>query len=252
MQYTAVIIDDEKRNIDILAGMLGPTFPDVTIVATAKTAGDGVAIINSHHPAIVFLDVQLPGKNGFELLKSLNDHQFQLIFVTAFSQYSIQAIRFAAIDYLLKPIDKTELIQAVQRAIQNIRKEDGNARLENLIRTLGQNPMEQHRIPLPSLKEIEFIPVNRIIRCEAHNRYTKFFIKGAAEIIVAKNLSYYDKVLRPYGFIRCHKSHLVNRKFVDRWIRDGREGRFVLKDGSILPIARTDLVSLRKLMDTIA
>jgi two-component system LytT family response regulator len=238
MNIKAVIIDDEQNNIDNLSLLLGQHCPQVHVVATAKNADEGKTIILHNNPDLVFLDIQMPGKNGFDLLQSLTDYSFELIFVTAFDQYGIQAVKFAAIDYLLKPINAEELKQAVQKAMLKSQQKKQNAQLENLIQLLQQqNHKEEHRIALATLKETRFIYPQQIIHCESTNNYTTFYLEEGEKLIVSKPIYEYEEILSDYCFIRCHQSHLVNKKYVRSWIKNDGD-YLLLEDGTQVPVSR--------------
>jgi len=238
MLISAVIIDDEKNNIDNLSILLKELFPELDIVGEATDAVYGEQLILQHKPDIVFLDIQMPGKSGFDLLTSLADHHFEIIFVTAFDQFGIQAVKFSAIDYLLKPVDADELRKAVQKAISKSLEKKQNKQLENLLDVLqNQQLKDTHRIALPSSKEIRFIRTNEIIRCESSNNYTTFYILNGESIVTSKPIFEYEEILQAYGFIRCHQTHLVNKRYIKSLVRqDG--GYLLLEDGSKIPISR--------------
>ncbi|MEO7531323.1 MAG: LytTR family DNA-binding domain-containing protein [Sediminibacterium sp.] len=238
MQVTAVIIDDEQNNIDNLEILLEQYCPQVTVTAKALNATDGEAIILEHDPDIVFLDIQMPGKTGFALLQSLKTYHFELIFVTAFDQYGIQAVKFTALDYLLKPIDTEELKNAVNKAIYRSSEKKQNKKLENLLQLLEhQQQKNLHRIALTSAKETRFIRTEDIIRCESSNNYTTFYLFGREKIMTSKPIFEYEEILAPYGFIRCHQSHLVNKKHVKSWVKE-EGGYLLLDDATQVPISR--------------
>jgi two-component system LytT family response regulator len=234
----AIIVDDEQNNIDNLTFLLKKYCPAVSVIATANNALDGKKQILEHEPDILFLDIQMPGQNGFALLNSLSNYSFEVIFVTGFDQYGVQAIRFSALDYLLKPIDHIELESAVKKAEQKFRQKSQNLQLENLMKLLqnGQQRVE-HRIALPSAKETRFVKTNQIIRCEAENNYTVFFLTGGEKLVISKPMFEYEELLSDYGFIRCHNSHLVNKTYVKSWIRED-SGYLLLDDGFQVPISR--------------
>lgn len=243
-----VIIDDEKNNLDNLAAILSVHCPQVTVVATALNADEGEKIILQHNPDLVFLDIQMPEKNGFDLLKSLKNLSFDIIFVTAFDQYGIQAIKFSAIDYLLKPIDIGELKQAVQKVVVKNAEKKQNLQLENLINLLQQKQQKQfHRIALQSLKETRFIEPDKIIRCESSNNYTTFYLLNGEKIMTSKPIFEYEEILNDYGFIRCHQSHLVNKIFIKSWIKE-EGGYLLLEDNSKVPISRQKRDNLKQVL----
>lgn len=238
MLISAVIIDDEQNNIENLEILLQQYCPQLTVVATALNAADGKSIILEHDPDIVFLDIQMPGKNGFALLQSLQTHNFELIFVTAFDQYGIQAVKFSALDYLLKPIDTEELKTAVHKAIYRSSEKKQNKKLENLLQVLEhQQQKNLHRIALTSAKETRFIRTQDIIRCESSNNYTTFFLFGREKIMTSKPIFEYEEILVNYGFIRCHQSHLVNKKHIKSWVKEDG-GFLLLDDNTQVPISR--------------
>jgi len=236
MTIKAVIIDDEQNNIDNLGILLEQYCPQVTVVAQASDATEGENIILQHDPDLVFLDIQMPVKNGFELLQSLHTYSFELIFVTAFDQYGIQAVKFAAIDYLVKPINIDELKLAVNKAIYRSRQKKQNKQLENLVEILEQRK-ESHRIALPGAKETRFVKTSDIIRCESSNNYTTFFLIGGERIMTSKPIFEYEEILKSYGFIRCHQSHLVNKKYIKSLVKE--DGGFILlEDNTQVPVSR--------------
>jgi two-component system LytT family response regulator len=238
MLISAVIIDNEQNNIENLEILLQQYCPQLTVVATGLNATEGEAIILEHDPDIVFLDIQMPGKNGFALLQSLKVHNFELIFVTAFDQYGIQAVKFSALDYLLKPIDTEELKMAVHKAIYRSSEKKQNKKLENLLQVLEHQQQKNiHRIALTSAKETRFIRTQDIIRCESSNNYTTFYLFGREKIMTSKPIFEYEEILVNYGFIRCHQSHLVNKKHIKSWVKEDG-GFLLLDDNTQVPISR--------------
>lgn len=246
MLITAVIIDDEQNNIDNLSILLRQYCPQLEITGQAINATEGETLILRLNPEIVFLDIQMPGKNGFELLKSLRTHHFELIFVTAHDQYGIQAVKFSAIDYLLKPINPEELINAVNKAIYRSAEKKQNKKLENLLQVLqNQQQKYTHRIALTSAKETRFIKTQEIIRCESSNNYTTFFIIGGEKIMTSKPIFEYEEILNEYGFIRCHQTHLVNKRFIKSLVKqDG--GYLLLEDDTQIPLSRMKKDMIKK------
>jgi len=234
----AVIIDDEKNNVENLQGLLKKHCPSVTIVATALNADEGKEKILQHDPDLIFLDIQMPGKNGFDLLQSLPQHDFEVIFVTAFDQYGIRAVKFSAIDYLLKPVNIDELKSAVQKAEEKSEKKKNNLQLENLLQLLQNRQQKtEHRLALATAKETRFVKPEQIIRCESSNVYTSFYLTDGKKIMVSKPIYEYEELLKDYSFIRCHQSHLVNTTKIKSWIKEDGD-RLLLEDGSKIPVSR--------------
>lgn len=232
----AIIIDDEANNIKNLEQLLHLYCPEVNIIGTAFNAEEGKEIILQTSPDLVFLDIQMPGKNGFELLQSLPEYSFQVIFVTAYNNYGIQAVKFAALDYLLKPINIEELKIAVKKVVE--KKEEGkqNNQLQNLMQLLKEN-QEEHRIALSSTQEIRYVKPSAIIRCESSNSYTTFYLTSGEKLLISKPIYFYEELLEGYNFIRCHQSHLVNKKFITSILKEDG-GYLLLEDNTRLPISK--------------
>lgn len=242
----AVIIDDEANNIDNLKALLLRHCPQVTIEGHAFDADAGREVINSVQPDLVFLDIQMPGKTGFDLLKSIPKPAFEIIFVTGFDQYGIQAIRFSAIDYLLKPIDPQDLQTAVARAADKINERQQNTQIQNLVQLLlNSQQKSEHRIGLSSAKETRFVKTSEIVRCQAENNYTIFFLQSSEQILVSKPMFEYDEMLADYGFIRPHNSHLVNKTYVKSLIKED-SGYLLMQDGTKVPVSRMKKDLIRK------
>lgn len=232
----AVLIDDEKNNLDNLVNIVGRYCPGVEIVALAGNAEEGRAAILRERPELVLLDIQMPGQNGFELLQTLGVYDFEVIFITAWDQYAIQAVRFSAVDYLLKPVNIDDLQAAVARAEARSRSKRQNMQLENLLQLLRQQK-EEHRIALTGLKETRFVPTGEIIRCESSNNYSTFYLRDGEKLVVSRPIYEYEELLQSYGFIRCHQSHLVNCRAVRSWVREDG-GYLVLDNGDQVPVSR--------------
>lgn len=236
---TAVLIDDEAGNLTNLTRLLTQYCPEVEVIGTATDAATGKDLIITRHPDLIFLDIQMPGTSGLELLQQLTSHDFQLIFVTAHDQYGIQAVKFAAVDYLLKPINVHELREAVRKATLRHGEKKKSGQLENLLKLLQRQPFkDEHRIALTTLKETRFLYTRQIVRCESDNNYCYFFLDNGEKLVVSKPIYEYEPLLKDYGFIRCHQSHLVNKRYVRSWIRE--DGGFLLLDnGAIVPVSRS-------------
>ncbi len=234
----SIIIDDEQNNIENLQIMLRDHCPQVKVIATAMGVDEGMALIQLHQPDLLLLDIQMPDKNGFDLLQSLPDYDFEVIFVTGYDKYGIRAIRFSAIDYLLKPIVIADLKAAIERAEKKILEKRKNAQLENLLQFLQQkNNKEEHKIALQSSKETRFINPSEIIYCEAKNNYTLFSLKGNESLLIAKPLYEYEELLTDYGFIRCHNSYLINKQYVKSMLKE--DGIVLLMDNNAhIPVSR--------------
>lgn len=234
----AVIIDDEKKSRQALTGLLERYCHNVIILGEAEGVRSGIEMIKSTNPDVIFLDIQMQDGSGFRLLQSFEKIDFEIVFTTAFDQYAIKAIRFSALDYLLKPIVPQELIEAVRKVEdlkmarqQNI-QENINVLLENI-----QNPAESRKIILSTAEKIHVVDVDDIIRCESDNYYTKFFFLDGSRLLISKTLKENESLLRGHHFIRSHKSHLVNTKYIRGFVKsDG--GYILMSDNSKVPVSR--------------
>lgn len=233
----ALIIDDEKNNTDNLSILLSKYCNTITSVEVAHSSAAGRAAVASQTPDLVFLDIQMPGENGFDFLQSLPDIQFEVIFVTAHDKYGMQAARFSAIDYLLKPVVIPELVDAVQKASKRIEQKKENINLKNLLQYLKNKNPEEQKLALPLMSEIKFVPIKHIIRAESNNVYTYFFLEKEERVLVSKPIKYYEEILTEYGFIRTHQSHLINKAHVKSMItKDGLS--LLMSDDVQVPVAR--------------
>lgn len=233
-----ILIDDEPGNNENLKNLLQAYCPQVNILAIASDITDASVQIKNHPPDLIFLDIQMGSDSGFDLLSILPERNFEVIFVTAFDHYGIQAIKFSALDYLLKPVDIDELKKAVEKAEKRTEEKRDNLQLDFLISHL-KNPKDFNtKIALPQQQEIRYIPIKDIIRCEAENTYTFFFLQNGEKILISKPLKEYDGLLNPYGFIRTHQSHLINPLFVKSWLKEDG-GALLLENGCKIPISRS-------------
>jgi two-component system LytT family response regulator len=233
---SAIIIEDEKSNIDNLILILHKYCSNVEIIATAENVITGIDVLKKHKPDLVFLDIEMPFGNGFEILESLPEISFEVIFITAYNHYAVKAIKFCALDYLLKPINVFELQSAIDRVEKVMRRKAEDVRIQNFVQNLT-NPQQDKKIALPTSSRIDFFSVSSIIRCKGENTYTSFFIVNHNEILVSKNLKEYEQLLSEFSFIRVHQSHLVNVNHVKAYDKsDG--GYLVMSDNSEIPVSR--------------
>lgn len=212
---TAILVDDEPINNSNLKALLLRHCVQIEIIATANTTDEAREKILALKPDVVFLDIEMPYKNGFDLLKSIENPEFAVVFVTAYDGYGVMAIKFSALDYLLKPINIEELKNTIVKIEQSMVAKKQNLRLENLLDLLGkEQPNQNQKIALPTQKETYLVPIKEIVRCESSNNYTTFFLSSDREHLISKPLYEYEEHLTPYGFIRCHQSHLVNKRHI--------------------------------------
>ena len=240
---TAIIIDDETGAREALRSLLENFIQGVEVVAEADGAQLGLAAIRQLKPDIVFLDINMPGGTGFDLLEQLESIDFALVFVTAYDQYAIKAIKFSALDYLLKPVDLQELRKTIERIGQAGK---GHAQRQ-LVEHYQKNQSSRDTLALPTLDGFDIVRVADIVRCEGERNYTTFFLKNGERIVVSRTLKEYEMLLSDSSFLRVYQSHLVNLLFVKRYIR-GRGGFLVMEDGAPLPVSREKKEELLKQM----
>lgn len=231
----AVLIDDEAKAVEVLKQKLGTYCPAIQIVGTAHSAAEGYDLITAIHPQLVFLDVAMPKENGFDLLRKLPNLNFELIFVTGFDSYALDAIKFCAIGYILKPIENEELIMATNKAISRIMEKMNQERNQQFLQNLLNPGNVQNRIGIPTETGLEFIPTEKIIRCEGYQKYTKVIALETKEILSSYNIGEFRKLLESYGFYSPHKSHLINLQHIKRYDKDGI---VTMSDNSHVPVSR--------------
>lgn len=231
-----LLIDDEERATDALRLMIEKAVPEIQQVMVCNDSRNAADIIHKYQPGLIFLDIQMPHLNGFQVLEKMPNKNFKIIFTTAYNEYAIQAIRFSAFDYLLKPIDIEELQGAIHRFLDS--NEDYKQQyelLKNIMHNIQAPSADEFRLALPTKEGVHFLVPSEIIRCEAVGNYTKFYATGNKTYLISRTLGDYDVLLTPHNFIRTHKSHLVNKKFISFVDHDGFA---VLKDNSKVEVSR--------------
>ncbi|HEX7846780.1 MAG TPA: LytTR family DNA-binding domain-containing protein [Chitinophagaceae bacterium] len=234
----AMLIDDEPRGITSLQKLLELNCPDVTIVGTCSNVDEGIEKIKSLHPDLVFLDIAMPAKNGFDLLKELKDLPFEVIFVTAHNQFMIEAFHFSAIDYLLKPVEDDLLVDAVNRAKKRIIKKERGNNIQAFIDNVQlKKAMQKMKLCIPSLKGFQVVELDEILFAESSGNYTNLHFADLSVICTSKPMHEYEEMLSDSGFIRIHKSYLVNLLHVKEYLR-GEGGFVLLSSGKELEVSR--------------
>jgi two-component system LytT family response regulator len=232
----AVIIDDEKDSREILANYLKQYCPDVTVCGFGESVATGLAEIKKHNPDLIFLDIEMPYGNGFDLLDKIEDVTFETIFVTAYDNYAIQALNQSAAYYLLKPIDIDELIKAVDK----IRKEQAEQNYVQHAKVLVENKKEgaHQKVMLPTMEGFEIVDISSILYCEAADNFTKFYFENNQSLLICRTLKYFEDVLNAHRFLRIHRSYLINPDFVLRYTK-GKGGYVTMKNNQELEISPT-------------
>jgi len=229
----AIIVDDEKRARNYLRGILEDQFKKIEIIGEADGVEAGIKLVNELKPELVFLDVQMQDGTGFDLLAKIDRSKFHIIFISAYDRFAITAIKFSAVDYLLKPVESVDLGLALEK-VNNTKITN---EVQNKLDLLLNNVNKIEKIALPSLNGIEFVRIDNIIRCESDNNYTNFYLVSKEKIVVSKTLKEFEDMLERKGFFRTHKSYIINLSFLKKYIK-GEGGIAVMEDGSEIPVSR--------------
>ena len=231
----AIIIDDEPDCVKLLALQLKMYCPEVQVAAECTASEDGLLQIKTLQPDIVFIDIEMPVMNGFQLLEKIDDINFSLVFVTAYDQFAVKAFRFNALDYLLKPIDGKDLTKAVAKAMQQ--KPDPK-QLQSMKHHLhGGEKYQPDKIALPYQNGVTFTEIKNVLYCEADNNYTRFFIAGGQQYVVSKTLGDIQEVLEERNFLRIHRQYLINLDHIKKYVR-GEGNYIIMSNNQSIPVAR--------------
>jgi two-component system LytT family response regulator len=235
MKYKAILIDDERKSVEILRNKLERFCPDIEIIATSNSPKEGLEFVLSLNPDIVFLDIAMPELNGFDLLEKVPDPSFELIFVTAFGDFAIDAIKHCAIGYLVKPVENSDLVLAVNNAKKNINDKSSLRKNQQLIKNNTQEAFQKKKILVPSLGGFDFVSIEEIIRCEGIDGYTKVFIADGSNLVSSNSIGYFQKILEGTQFHLIHRSHLINLNAIKKYSTDG----YVLLGNKVkIPVSR--------------
>lgn len=232
----AMIVEDKTAAIELLRWLISEHCPEITSVVSATSVDEALPLIQNFAPHIVFLDIQLQRETGFDLLAKVKRWDFEVIFTTAFNAYAIQAIRFSALDYLLKPINAEDLKKSIER--YKAKKDSaisGEEFYRNFIQNISRETDSPLRLALPGVEGIQYVLLNDIIRLQADRNYTKLFFTNEKNFLSSKTLSEYEKLLRNSGFVRLHRSHMINPDHIASY---NKEGMVTMKDGTEVEVSR--------------
>ena len=244
-----IIIEDEQQSREVLELMLKKFTGIIDLLDSCSTPEKGIESIEKNSPDLVFLDIQMPRMNGFEMLKKLDRVDFNIIFTTAYNKYAINAIKVSALDYLLKPIDREELEIAIKKCQQNIEQKNIGYKMDVLWKNLSQHHALDQTLTLTSLDGIRFIKMKDIVRLEANGRYTKFYLLNKEVIIASRTLGDFEETLAANEFFRIHETHIVNLLYIDRFHKGNNY--VLLTDKTELPLARRRKEDFLKLIPKI-
>lgn len=244
-----IIIEDEQQSAEVLELMLQKFSDIIEVIDVCNTPAKGIESIQKKSPDLVFLDIEMPRMNGFEMLKRVGPVDFNIIFTTAYNKYAINAIKISALDYLLKPIDRDELAKAIKKCQQNMEQKSMGFKMDLLLKNLSQQGALDKTLTLASTDGVRFIKMKDIIRLEAQGRYTKFHLLNKEEILTSRTLGDFEETLTANEFFRIHESHIVNLLYIDRFHKGNNY--VLLSDKTELPLARRRKEEFMKLIPRI-
>ncbi len=247
-QLTAVIVDDEERPRNALAKLLTRTQPDVHILGLAASVPEGVELIRRLGPDLIFLDIEMGPQTGFDLLKSLGERPPYVIFTTAHESYALTAIRFSALAYLLKPVDKDELDAAIRKAQAAVLGKDRAGMLEMLLRNMDRGSGDRP-LALPVSDGFQMVNMNEIVLCESDKNYTTLHLRDNKRLVVSRPIGHFEELLKDH-FVRVHNEHLVNVKHITRYVR-GEGGEVIMSNGMNIPVSRRKKAELMQALDLV-
>ena len=235
MKITALLIDDERKALAILKNKIERKCPNVTIIGETQSPVEGLTLIENLKPQLVFLDIAMPEMSGFDLLEKIENPTFEIIFVTAFDTFAIDAINHCAIGYLVKPVDNQELIASVNKAVLNIEDKTALEKNKLLIENLGVQTFQKKKIVIPTQNGLEFVTIEEIIHCEGVDGYTKIYFENRKSMLSSNSIGHFNKLLENQDFYLIHKSHLINLGHIEKYLN---EGSVIMTNNYKLPVSR--------------
>ena len=233
--YKAIIIDDEPKIQEVLRIKLSEYCPDIEIVDIAHDVDSAYNSIIKNQPQIIFLDINMPGASGFKLLEKFETIEFEIVFVTGYNEYALDALKVSAADYILKPIKTADLTNAVDKAKARVDQQNYVEKYKVLQHNINNLGSQDTQIAITSSEAYDIVKVSNIIRCEGWNKYTKIFLENGEQLLSSSSIGTFREQLEPYGFYASHKSHIVNKQKIKRYLK---EGTIIMNDGSEVPVAR--------------
>ena len=235
MKYKTIIVDDEPKLRKVLAIKLEQYCTDIEVVDTAENITEAYTKITNLSPQLVFLDISMPGGSGFDLLDKFSKIPFEVIFVTGYNDYTLDALKISAVDYLLKPVVTAELIKAVEKAKERVNDKAKIQHYDLLKHNVDKIGDQDTKIAVSCSKSYEFVRISNIIRCEGEEKYTRLHLLEGENFLSSYNVGTFKDMLKGYGFYSPHKSHLINTKLIKRYLK---EGTIIMSDNSQVPVAR--------------
>jgi two-component system LytT family response regulator len=242
----AILIDDEANSLENLQQKLQAFCPSINIIATTQRPEEAILLIYNHKPDVIFLDIEMPRMNGFKMIEELKEVDFEIVFITAYNHYAIDAIRLSAFDYLVKPVSVKDLQNCTKRLLENHNKHTSE-KFDILRKSLNEPKSQEDKIAIPTLEGMDFIQVKNIIRIESSSNYSRIILINGKTILVTKLLKEFEEILLKYRFYRIHNSHLINLTCINKYIR-GDGGEVVMQNGDVIDVARRKKEEFLKLI----
>ena len=232
----AILVDDELNSLQNLQFKIQEYCPSVKVVAQSQNPEEAIRLIQQHKPDVIFLDIEMPRMSGFKMLEQIPEIDFEIIFITAYNHYAINAIRICAFDYLVKPVAIDELQQTIERLAKSSNKKI-RERAENLKNNLANPKSQEDHIAIPTNDGLEFIQIKQIVHIESSSNYSKLVLQNGHHMLVTRQLKDFEELLQDYRFYRVHHSHLVNLNFIAKYIR-GDGGQITMRNGDVIDVSR--------------
>ncbi len=237
MTIQTIVIEDEEKSLHVIGSLIQQFAPDLKLAGTAGSVAKGVRLIEDMAPQLVFLDIRLSDGTGFDVLRKLSSRNFELVCITAYDNYAVEAFRFSAIDYLLKPIGIPEFKEAIERARKKITEKNGRQHIETLLHNLARQNVHDRKIGVATITGFEFIDLGDIVWCNSEGSYTTFFLVNKTKLISSRNLGSYEDLLCANNFCRIHNASIINLRYVKSYIK-GKNGYVVMTNGDKLEISQ--------------
>lgn len=232
----AILIDDELNSLQNLQNKLEKYCPAVKVLSALQKPEEAIQIIKQYKPDVLFLDIEMPKMNGFRLVEELGDFEGEIIFITAYNHFAIEAMRISAFDYMVKPVSIADLQNAISRLLHK-RTAHTKERLSLLKQSIEENKSQDNKIAVPTNEGLEFIIIKNILRIESSTNYSRLFLINKQSLLVTRLLKDFEELLTPYKFFRVHNSHLINLNYISKYIR-GDGGQVVMENGDVVDVSR--------------